>query len=265
MGTSLRVEANDPPGVVDRQPGESHVGWRSIAQADSSEVGVVLSDELTVHLQECDGVVLHIEDAAGAIDSEQVLTISEYPPVRHDVDDPVAMTPPCTRDFKARPALYPMDGRVRLAARQGAREQGGPRKSAHEPSIASGAVPAAGRWAQSAHGGHEASRPQTPRESFKGSRRRPLLVPDASALVSPFLATGIGVARIETDDVSTTSVPAPRDGPEGDQQVVAMGGRLDGMTQIVGPFAMPEVGARVSVGLSDAQGLLKTLRTSFQP
>lgn len=53
--------------------------------------------------------------------------------------------------------------------------------------------------------------------------------------------------------------------PEGDQRIVAMGGRIDGVTQIVGPFAMPEVGARVSVGLRDARGLLKTLRTTFQP
>jgi hypothetical protein len=53
--------------------------------------------------------------------------------------------------------------------------------------------------------------------------------------------------------------------PEGDQRVVAMGGRLDGVTQIVGPFAMPQVGARVSVELRDTRGLLKTLRTSFQP
>ena len=53
--------------------------------------------------------------------------------------------------------------------------------------------------------------------------------------------------------------------PEGDQRVVAMGGKLDGVTQIVGPFGMPEVGARVSVGLRDARGLLKMLRTSFQP
>ena len=53
--------------------------------------------------------------------------------------------------------------------------------------------------------------------------------------------------------------------PEGNQRVVAMGGKLDGVTQIVGPFAMPSVGARVAVGLRDARGLLKTLRTTFQP
>jgi hypothetical protein len=53
--------------------------------------------------------------------------------------------------------------------------------------------------------------------------------------------------------------------PEGDQRVVALGGKLDGVTQIVGPFALPDVGARVSMGLRDARGLLKTLRTTFQP
>jgi hypothetical protein len=53
--------------------------------------------------------------------------------------------------------------------------------------------------------------------------------------------------------------------PEGDQRTVALGGKLDGVTQIVGPFGMPEVGARVSVGFRDGRGLLKTLRSTFQP
>jgi hypothetical protein len=53
--------------------------------------------------------------------------------------------------------------------------------------------------------------------------------------------------------------------PEGDQRVVALGGKLDGVTQIVGPFGMPEVGARISVGLRDGRGLLKVLRSTFQP
>jgi hypothetical protein len=53
--------------------------------------------------------------------------------------------------------------------------------------------------------------------------------------------------------------------PDGDQLVTAMGGKIDGLSQIVGPFAMPVVGARVSIGLRDARGLLKTLRTNFQP
>jgi hypothetical protein len=53
--------------------------------------------------------------------------------------------------------------------------------------------------------------------------------------------------------------------PEGDQQVVAMGGKLDGVTQIVGPFGVPEIGARVSLGLRDARGPLKILRSTFQP
>jgi hypothetical protein len=53
--------------------------------------------------------------------------------------------------------------------------------------------------------------------------------------------------------------------PEGDQRVTALGGKLDGVTQIVGPFGMPEIGTRVTVGLRDGRGLLKTLRTTFQP
>jgi hypothetical protein len=53
--------------------------------------------------------------------------------------------------------------------------------------------------------------------------------------------------------------------PQGDQNVTALGGKLDGVTQIVGPFGMPEVGTRVTVGLRDGRGLLKTLRATFQP
>jgi hypothetical protein len=53
--------------------------------------------------------------------------------------------------------------------------------------------------------------------------------------------------------------------PEGDQRTVAMGGKIDGIAQIVGPFAPPETGARVSIGLRDGRGLMKVLRTNFQP
>jgi hypothetical protein len=53
--------------------------------------------------------------------------------------------------------------------------------------------------------------------------------------------------------------------PEGDQKITALGGKLDGVTQIVGPFGMPEVGTRVTIGLRDGRGLLKTLRATFQP
>jgi hypothetical protein len=53
--------------------------------------------------------------------------------------------------------------------------------------------------------------------------------------------------------------------PEGDQHVVAMGGRIDGLSQTVGPYAMPDVGARVAIGLRDAPDLRKTLGIIFQP
>ena len=53
--------------------------------------------------------------------------------------------------------------------------------------------------------------------------------------------------------------------PEGDQRIVALGGKLDGMMQLVGPFAVPQVGARVSLGLRDGRGLLQTLRLNLQP
>jgi hypothetical protein len=53
--------------------------------------------------------------------------------------------------------------------------------------------------------------------------------------------------------------------PDGDQRVVILGGKLDGVTQIVGPFGLPKVGDRVAVGLRDHRGLLKTLGLTFQP
>jgi hypothetical protein len=53
--------------------------------------------------------------------------------------------------------------------------------------------------------------------------------------------------------------------PEGDQRVVALGGKLDGMVQLVGPFALPQVGARVALGLRDGRGLMQTLRLNLQP
>jgi hypothetical protein len=53
--------------------------------------------------------------------------------------------------------------------------------------------------------------------------------------------------------------------PQGDQRVVALGGKLDGVVQIVGPFAVPEVGARVAVDLRDARGFLQNLRLNLQP
>jgi len=53
--------------------------------------------------------------------------------------------------------------------------------------------------------------------------------------------------------------------PQGDQRVVALGGKLDGMIQMVGPFAVPQVGARVALRLRDGRGLMQTLGLNLQP
>lgn len=53
--------------------------------------------------------------------------------------------------------------------------------------------------------------------------------------------------------------------PENDQQVTVFGGKLDGKTQVVGPFAVPEPGMEVAVRLRDGRGLLRTLQPRFMP
>jgi hypothetical protein len=53
--------------------------------------------------------------------------------------------------------------------------------------------------------------------------------------------------------------------PEEEQKFVVWGGKLDGTTQVVGPFAVPTLGAEVAVSLRDGRGLLKTLGPRFQP
>ena len=53
--------------------------------------------------------------------------------------------------------------------------------------------------------------------------------------------------------------------PDGNQHALVAGGKLGGVTQLVGPFAVPERGVRRHVALRDARGLMKTLRTTFQP
>jgi hypothetical protein len=107
----------------------------------------------------------------------------------------------------------------------------------------------------------------------------------AAALTPPIVeaATDEGLARADAEVEIVKAEPHWVDGivetsltyrvttchvancPEGDQRTVALGGKLDGVTQIVGPFGMPEVGARVSVRLRDGRGLRKTLSSTFQP
>jgi hypothetical protein len=52
--------------------------------------------------------------------------------------------------------------------------------------------------------------------------------------------------------------------PTEEQKVVAFGGRLGNLTQVVGPYAVPTVGARASVRLRDARGLLQSFSPNLQ-
>jgi len=53
--------------------------------------------------------------------------------------------------------------------------------------------------------------------------------------------------------------------PTEKQRVVVAGGSLDGVTQIVGPFVVPEAGAHLRVELRSGRGLLKPLDRTFKP
>jgi hypothetical protein len=53
--------------------------------------------------------------------------------------------------------------------------------------------------------------------------------------------------------------------PESDQQVAVVGGTLNGVTQIVGPFGVPDAGDRLFVNLRNGRGLLKVLNPLFKP
>jgi hypothetical protein len=53
--------------------------------------------------------------------------------------------------------------------------------------------------------------------------------------------------------------------PEGEQHAVVAGGTLGGVTQVVGPFAVPKLGARLRVGLGDHRSFYQTLNPTFKP
>jgi hypothetical protein len=53
--------------------------------------------------------------------------------------------------------------------------------------------------------------------------------------------------------------------PTENQRVVVAGGSLDGVTQVVGPFVVPEAGEHRRVGLRNGRGLLKPLDRTFKP
>jgi len=51
--------------------------------------------------------------------------------------------------------------------------------------------------------------------------------------------------------------------PTDEQKVVAFGGRLGSLTQVVGSYAVPAVGARAAVRLRDARNLLQSFGPNF--
>jgi MYXO-CTERM domain-containing protein len=53
--------------------------------------------------------------------------------------------------------------------------------------------------------------------------------------------------------------------PQGAQHTVVAGGTLGGVTQVVGPFAVPQVGARLRVALGDQRSFCHVLSPTFQP
>ena len=53
--------------------------------------------------------------------------------------------------------------------------------------------------------------------------------------------------------------------PDTEQSAVVLGGTLDGVTQIVGPLATPQLGDRLSIRLRDGHGLLRLLGHTFRP
>jgi hypothetical protein len=72
-----------------------------------------------------------------------------------------------------------------------------------------------------------------------------------------------GILETELTFRVTTCHVAPC--PDTAQHVVVQGGSLDGVTQVIGPFAVPEVGARMTVKLRDGRGLLRLLDPTFRP
>ncbi len=53
--------------------------------------------------------------------------------------------------------------------------------------------------------------------------------------------------------------------PEGDQKTVVSGGTRGRVTQVVGPYAVPEQGARLHVALRDQRDFYKMLNPTFKP
>lgn len=55
------------------------------------------------------------------------------------------------------------------------------------------------------------------------------------------------------------------DCPDSEQHVKVAGGKLGSIVQVVGPFAIPEVGTHVRVAMRDGRGMLRVLAPMFRP
>ena len=51
----------------------------------------------------------------------------------------------------------------------------------------------------------------------------------------------------------------------GETRTVLAGGSLDGVTQVVGPFAVPQKGARLQLSLREPRGFYQILNPIFKP
>jgi hypothetical protein len=114
-----------------------------------------------------------------------MIAVGEDATVGHHVDHRIGDRPACPRQREPRPTLRPMCGWVRRAAERGRYHPSDSQKSAH--GIQHSTPPL---------------HPKTGAMAFKGSRRRPFLVPDVSEEVPAWSATRARAARFETLDVS---------------------------------------------------------------
>ncbi|HKQ68355.1 MAG TPA: matrixin family metalloprotease [Polyangiaceae bacterium] len=101
--------------------------------------------------------------------------------------------------------------------------------------------------------------------------------PEVSAAADTDLALGDADVEITGSDAKwvdgvletdlTLRVTACRSAncPKDPQHVSVAGGQLGGVTQVVGPFAVPHLGAKISVGLRDGRGVLQNLSALYKP
>ena len=78
---------------------------------------------------------------------------------------------------------------------------------------------------------------------------------------TPRWADGI----VETDLTYRVTTCRVANCPEGEQRTVVIGGTLGGVTQIVGPFAVPRQGARLAIRLREHRSFYQMLSPTFRP